>query len=86
MLLMILAAFSGCSLLPVRHDTKGAELVSQSVWAVYDSINAGRFDLADEYSGQSVRLVPAPKNRIPIQPINRLRKTKAKKSSAEING
>jgi hypothetical protein len=57
--------FSGCTV----YTEKQTESLSQAVYATKDSIDCGRFDLADEYSTQSTRIVKPPKKRIEILPI-----------------
>ena len=57
--------FSGCTV----YTEKQTESLSQAVYATKDSIDCGRFDLADEYSTQSTRIVKPPKKRIEVLPI-----------------
>jgi len=68
--------FCGCIFLsscatPVTKYREAVQQVddreSEAVYATNDSIHAGRFDLAEKYSDQSVRLVTPPIKRIPIQ-------------------
>lgn len=58
---------TGCSVLP----TKTTETQRQTIYAVRDDINAGRFDLADRDSNQLTKLFPPPKKRIPVKPIDK---------------
>lgn len=51
------------------YTEKRSEALSQNVGATRDSIAAGRFDLADKYSIESVRLAFPPKKAIKINPI-----------------
>lgn len=51
------------------YTEKRSEALSQSVTATKSSIDAGRFDLAQKYSEQSVRLAFPPKKAIKINPI-----------------
>lgn len=57
--------FSGCTV----YTEKQSESLSQAVYATKDSIDCGRFDLADEYSTQTTRIVRPPKKRIEVLPI-----------------
>lgn len=50
-------------------NTKLNDKLSQSVFAVNDSIHAGRFDLAEDYSDQSIKLIVPPQKRIVIKQI-----------------
>ena len=43
--------------------------LSKAVYATRDNMDAGRFDLAYQYSGEAVRLIGPPKERIPTKPI-----------------
>lgn len=52
-----------------RYIEKTSEPLSQTVWATKDSIDYGRFDLADKYINQAIKLIPAPEKRIEIKPI-----------------
>lgn len=63
--------FSGCTV----YTEKQSESLSQSVYAAKDSIDCGRFDLADEYATQSTRIVRPPKNRIEILPVYKTNKS-----------
>ena len=57
--------FSSCTV----YTEKQSEALSQAVYATKDSIDCGRFELADDYSTQSTRLVKPPKKRIEVVPI-----------------
>jgi hypothetical protein len=65
--------FLVCSLILLTSCTfyteKQSEALSQSSYAVNDSIEHGRFDLAEKYSEQVVRIVKPPKKRIVINPV-----------------
>ena len=61
----------GCSNTPFVHRDSGNELVRQGVYATRDAIDAGRFDQADDYSAQTVKLVPPPRRRIIVRPISK---------------
>ena len=64
--LFLLATTSCCSVL--EKQTKAMSIVS---YAVKDSMDIGRFDLADRYTDQLIRLAtpPTPEERIPITPL-----------------
>jgi len=66
-LLVITFAFVGCSILPHRES----ETVRQGVYAAHDSAKVGRFDLSDSYLDDLTRIVPPPKTRIIIHPIQK---------------
>jgi hypothetical protein len=63
---VLLGCSSCCSTL--EKQTKALSMVS---FAIRDSIEIGRFDLADEYSKELVRLVhpPAKQDRIIVQSL-----------------
>jgi hypothetical protein len=48
---------------------KTSEALSRGVYAVVDALEAGRIDLATQYSQNLLELVPAPKHRITITPV-----------------
>ena len=52
-----------------RYIEKYSEPLAQAVYGVNDSLDKGRVDLTWFYSNQTVKLVPPPKNRIPIKAI-----------------
>ncbi len=54
-----------------KYVEKQSEELSRSVYAVKDSLDSARFDLAEKYSNESTRLVNPPKQRIKIQSIVR---------------
>ena len=56
---------SGCESL----QTKVNKQISQTVFAENAALHAGRFDLAQKYSDQTVKLVPAPKKATTIKPF-----------------
>lgn len=58
---------SGCQ--STRYIEHYSEPVKEGVYAVNDGIHNGRFDLAQKYSDSLTRLVPAPDNRIKIEPV-----------------
>lgn len=62
---------SGCTV----YTEKQSESLSQAAYATKDSIDCGRFDLADSYSAEVTRLVRPPKNRISILPVYKNHKT-----------
>lgn len=51
------------------YTEKQSEILSQSTYAVKDSLEQGRFDLAEKYSDQTIRIVKPPQKRITINPI-----------------
>ena len=51
------------------YTEKQSQAVSQSVYATKDSIDFGRFDLAQGYINETTRIIYPPKNRIDIKPI-----------------
>jgi hypothetical protein len=51
------------------YTEKQTEALSKVVYATKDSIDAGRIDLADNYSNESTRLIKPPKKRIDVQPV-----------------
>lgn len=57
----------GCQ--TTRYIERTSQPLSQTTWATFDSIENGRIDLAEYYSSQTLKLVPAPKNRIVINPV-----------------
>lgn len=64
--ILILSLFlSSCTM----YTEKRSEALSQAVTATSDSIKYARFDLAEEYSDEAVKLALPPKNRIKINPI-----------------
>lgn len=65
-LLFSLLLFS-CSSSTVTE--KHSETLSQVVYATSDSIDFGRFDLADQYIKQTTKLVVPPEVRIPVAPV-----------------
>jgi len=52
-----------------KYVEKQSEELSRSVYAVKDSLDSARFDLAAKYSNESTRLVAPPKQRIKIESI-----------------
>ena len=63
---------SGCvttSQKAVIVEKKIDDKLSQGVYAVNDSMDIGRFDLAKKYSDQTVRLISPPKERIKVLPF-----------------
>lgn len=61
----------GCLFLcacPFR-DVSEREVVRQAVYGEIDSAKAGRYDLVDQYNDDLVRLVPPPKKRLPVKPV-----------------
>jgi hypothetical protein len=61
-------SMTSCSVLAPR---KSNETVSQGAYATADAMDRGRFDLADRYAHALTKLLPPPKKRIDIQPINK---------------
>jgi hypothetical protein len=57
--------FSSCTM----YTEKRSEALSQAVVATSDSIDAARFDLAEHYSKEAVKLAKPPKKKIQIEPI-----------------
>jgi hypothetical protein len=51
------------------YTEKQSEAISQTVYATKDSLDNARFDLADQFSTLSTRLVKPPKKRVVIEPI-----------------
>lgn len=65
--LLLLSLFlCGCT---TRFVEKQSEELSKVVYATSDSIDAGRFDLAEKYSKETTKLVVPPKQRIEVKPI-----------------
>lgn len=52
-----------------KYIEKQSEAASQSTYAVNDSLDKQRIDLAWHYSNEATKLIVPPKHRIPIQPI-----------------
>ena len=59
---------SGCVTSSSLNKEK-QENISQGAYAINDSINMGRFDLAKQYSDQLDRLITPPKTRIVVKPF-----------------
>ncbi len=57
--------FSGCT----NYIEKTSEPMSQAAYGIFDSIKVGRFDKAQDYSNDLIKLVPPPKTRLEIKPI-----------------
>lgn len=68
LILGLLAASMLCSCAGTSVQQREATAISKSVYAIHDSIEAGRFDLSKQYSDESIRLVPPPskKDRIKV--------------------
>lgn len=66
-ILLFFGLNTGC--VRTKYVEKQSEPLSQSVYAVKDSIDNKRIDLADYYSSESVKLIEPPKKRIDIKPI-----------------
>lgn len=64
-LFALFLSLNGCTI----YSEKQSEAVSQSVYATKDSIDDGRFDLAQQYINQTTRIITPPKKRIDIKPI-----------------
>lgn len=62
---IVFFCFSSCAI----YTEKQTEAVSQTVYATKDSIDKARFDLADKYINETVRLINPPKARIEINYI-----------------
>lgn len=58
---------TGCAA-PV-YTEKQSEALSQTVYAISDSVENGRYDLLDIYSPEAKRIVVPPKKRIAISPL-----------------
>jgi hypothetical protein len=67
-ILSIITIFSlqGCA---TKYVEKQSEAASQAAWATNLAIEKGRFDLAEFYSGELVKLINPPKERIEIKSI-----------------
>lgn len=57
----------GCAVAP-KYLEKSSEALSRSTYAVGDSLALGRVELAKQYNESAQKLVPPPKQRIPILP------------------
>jgi uncharacterized protein YceK len=66
LILIAVLALTGCGTLPRKSN----ETLSRGVYAAADSMDARRVDLADRYIHEIKKLVPPPKKRINIQPID----------------
>lgn len=68
LILGLLTASMLCSCAGTSVQRREDTAISKSVYAIHDSIEAGRFDLSKQYSDESIRLVPPPskKDRIKI--------------------
>lgn len=51
------------------YTEKQSEAISQTVYATKDSLEKARFDLADEFSAMSTRLIKPPKKRIAVESV-----------------
>ena len=51
------------------YTEKQSEALSRSVYATKDSLDNARFDLADNYANETIRLVKPPKKRIGVLPV-----------------
>ena len=65
---------------------KRNEAVSRGVYAVHDSLERGRPELAKSYSRELTKIVPAPKDRIPVAPVAPSTPKEAKKEAKELEG
>ena len=63
----------GCA---TKYIEKQSEAASQNTYAVNDSLDKQRIDLAWHYSNEATKLIVPPKHRIPIEPIYAPLKTK----------
>lgn len=70
-ILIISGVLAGCSSTSKYQKIieKEQESIRVAVYATHDSIMLGRFDLADKFSEESIKLVPPPEKRIEINPI-----------------
>jgi hypothetical protein len=82
MLICSLVLLTSCTI----YTEKQSEALSQAVYATKDSLNNARFDLADQYSEQTTRIVKPPKARIKIDPVfENLQTPGISKSQEKIN-
>lgn len=66
--LLFLFFLTGCVSSP-KYIEKNSEALSRSVYATGDSLVLGRIELAKKFSDESQKLVPPPKERIPIASV-----------------
>lgn len=78
-ILTFLFVFSGCTI----YTEKRSEALSRAVMATSDSINTARFDLAEKFAEESIKLAYAPKHKIKITPIVTKRAIKVENSKVE---
>jgi hypothetical protein len=67
-LVAVALSMASCTLLAPR---KSNETMSRGAYATADAMDKGRFDLADRYAHALTKLLPPPKKRIDIQPIDK---------------
>jgi uncharacterized protein YceK len=67
LLVALLSLLSGCAAAP-KYLERSSEALSRSVYATGDSLILGRVELAKTYNEAAQKLVPPPKQRIPISP------------------
>ena len=68
-LLCAVACFSGCSTSQERLVKHRNEAVAVAVYGMRDSIEAGRFDLAQKYASAATKIVAPPEKKVIIKPI-----------------
>ena len=68
-ILLFLYILSGCGLLREARLFKQTEIVSRNTYAIKDSIEYGRYDLAERYIKDLVKLIVVPSKPIEIKPI-----------------
>ncbi len=61
-----LFCLSGCA---TKFLEKQSETTSQTAWAIKDSLEVGRVDLADKYAKKLTTLIDAPKEKLVIKGV-----------------
>jgi hypothetical protein len=84
LLLLLTLCLSACQTAP-KYLEKTSEALSRSVYATGDSLVLGRVELAKAYNDEAEKLVPPPKQRIPVEAVT-IGKTKALTIPASLRG
>lgn len=64
---LVILLMTGCA----AFQPKPNDALARGVYATSDAMDAGRFDLADRFIHEIKRLLPPPKKRIVISPIDK---------------
>jgi hypothetical protein len=59
------AFLTGCASATKRQN----EVIKVGIYKVNDSLSKGRVDLAKKYSNELVKVIPKPKNFVPVKPV-----------------